>query len=221
MDQIELTVQHRSITGKQVKKLRVEGLMPLIVYGRRVEPVNLQASELEVKRAISQAGGQLIALSLEDEGTPRMVLARDIQRDSISGTLLHADLYEVDMSETVQVAVPLALVGEPPLVNTGEAVLVPILNSVEIECLPSDIVQSFQVDVSGLVNMDDAIYVRDLEVPETIEMLTSEDEMIARLQYVVEEEEEEEEEEFEFAPSVDDVEVIQRGAEEEEEEEED
>jgi large subunit ribosomal protein L25 len=124
------------------------------------------------------------------------------------------------MSETVQVEVPLAMIGEPPLVNTGEAVLVPILNSVEIECLPSDIVQTFQVDVSRLVNMDDAIYVRDLVVPDSIEMLTSDDEMIARLQYVVEEEVEEEEEEFELAPSVEDVEVIQRGVGEEGEEEE-
>ena len=218
MDQIELTAQHRSITGKQVKKLRAEGLIPLIVYGRKVEPLNVQAVELDVKRAITEAGGQLIELRLEEEGTPRMVLARDIQRDSISGALLHADLYEVDMSETVQVEVPLVLVGEPHLVDIGEAVLVPILNSVEIECLPSDIVQSFHVDASSLVNMDDAIYVRDLVVPEGIELLTSQDEMIARLQYVAEEEEEEEEEEFVFAPSVEDVEVIQRGAGEEEQE---
>jgi large subunit ribosomal protein L25 len=220
MDQIELVVQHRSITGKKVKHLRAQGLMPLIVYGRKAEPVNLQASEFEVKRAIGRAGGQLIELHLEDEGTPRMVLARDIQRDSISGALLHADLYEVDMSETVQVEVPLAMIGEPALVVTGQAVLVPILNSVEIECLPSDIVQSFQVDVSSMVNMEDAVYVRDLIVPDSIEMLTSDDEMIVRLQYVVEEEEEEEEEEFELAPSVEDVEVIQRGVGEDEQEDE-
>jgi len=219
MDQIELVAEHRSITGKQVKKLRAQGLMPLVVYGHRVEPVSIQASEVHVKQVIGQAGGQLIELHLEDEGTPRLVLARDIQRDSISGTLLHADLYEVNMSETVQVEVPLVLVGEPHLVDIGEAVLVHILNSVEIECLPLDIVQSFHVDVSGLVTMDDAIYVRDLVVPSGIEILTPEDEMVARLQYVVEEEEEEEEEEaFGFAPSVEDVEVIQRGPAEDEEE---
>jgi len=193
-------------------------LMPLVVYGHRVEPVSIQASEVHVKQVIGQAGGQLIELHLEDEGTPRLVLARDIQRDSISGTLLHADLYEVNMSETVQVEVPLVLVGEPHLVDIGEAVLVHILNSVEIECLPLDIVQSFHVDVSGLVTMDDAIYVRDLVVPSGIEILTPEDEMVARLQYVVEEEEEEEEAEFELGVSVEDVEVIQRGAAEEEDE---
>jgi large subunit ribosomal protein L25 len=79
--------------------------------------------------------------------------------------------------------------------------------------------QSIEVDVSSLVDMDDAIYVRDLSVPERVEILTDEDEMIARMQYVIEEEEEEEEEEF-VLPSVDEVEVIGERQEEEEEVEE-
>jgi large subunit ribosomal protein L25 len=122
------------------------------------------------------------------------------------------------MAETVQVDVTLAFVGEAPLVATGQAILSTIMSSVQIECLPGDIVQSLEVDISNLVEMDDAIYVRDLAVPEGIEMLTDEDEMIARMQYVVEEEEEEEEEEFGI-PSVEEIEVIGERREEEEEEE--
>ena len=104
------------------------------------------------------------------------------------------------------------------MVATGQAILSTIMSSVQIECLPSDIVQSLEVDISALVEMDDAIYVRDLVVPEGIEMLTDGDEMIARMQYVVEEEEEVEEEELGL-PSVDEVEVIGEREEEEEEEE--
>jgi large subunit ribosomal protein L25 len=219
MEQIELVAQPRSITGKQVKKLRLEGLMPLVVYGRKTEPVHIQATTPEVVRAFGESGGQLIELHIEGESEPRMVLARDIQRDVLSGAFLHADLYQVDIREKVQVEVRLSLVGEPALVNTGEAVLSVVLNSVEVECLPTDIVQSLEVDVSTLVNMDDAIHVRDLIVPDGIEVLTDGDEMIARLQYVMEEKEEEEEEEFELAPTVEDVEVIQRGGAEGEEEE--
>jgi large subunit ribosomal protein L25 len=219
MEQIELAAQPRSITGKKVKRLRSEGLMPLVVYGRETEPVNIQATAYEVARAFAESRGQLIELHIEGESEPRMVLARDIQRDVLSGAFLHADLYQVDIREKVQVEVRLSFVGEPALVDTGEAVLSVVLNSVEVECLPTDILQSVEVDVSTLVTMDDAIYVRDLAVPDTIELLTDGDEMIARLQYVMEEEEEEEEEEFELAPSVEDVEVIQRGVGEEEEEE--
>jgi len=221
MEQIELQAESRSIIGKKVKQLRVQGLMPLVVYGRKVEPLHLQASEFDVKRTIARTSGQLIALRVMGESDSRMVLARDVQRDVISGQLLHADLYQVDMTETVQVDVALSFVGEAILVATGQAILATMMNSVQIECLPSDIVQSIEVDISALVEMDDAIYVRDLAVPQGVEILSDEDELIARMSYVVEEEEEEEEDEFGL-PSVDEIEVIgERQEDEEEEEEED
>ena len=160
MEQIELQAESRSITGKKVKQLRAQGLIPLVVYGRRVEPLHIQASEFEVKRTIARTSGQLIALRVEGENDPRMVLARDVQRDVITGQLLHADLYQVDMSEAVRVDVTLAFVGEAHLVATGEAILATMMTSVEIECLPSDIVQSIEVDISALVEMDDASTVR-------------------------------------------------------------
>lgn len=219
MEQIELAAQLRSVTGKKVKRLRSEGLMPLVVYGRKTESIPIQAATAQVARALARSGGQLIALTIEGEDELRMVLARGIQRDFISGAFLHADLYQVDITETVQVEVPLSMVGEAALVSTGEAVLSVVLNSIEIECLPTEIVQSFEVDVSTLVNMEDVLHVRDLTVPDTITVLTDGDEMIARLQYIAEEEVEEEEEEFVLAPSVEDVEVIQRGPDQEEDEE--
>ena len=218
MEQIELQAEPRAITGKKVKQLREQGMMPLVVYGHKVEPLHIQAVEFDVKRTLARTSGQLIALRVEGESDPRMVLARDVQRDVITGSLLHADLYQVDMTETVQVDVALNFVGEAHLVSIGEAILATLMTSVEIECLPSDIMQSIEVDISKLVEMDDAIHVRDLSVPEGVEILTDEDELIARMQYVVEEEEEEEEEEFGL-PSVDEVELIGHRGEEEEEEE--
>lgn len=210
MEQIELAAESRSVTGKKVKHLRAQGLMPLVVYGHRVEPMPLQAVEFDVKRTLARTSGQLIALRVAGESEPRMVLARDIQRNTLTGSLLHADLYQVDMTETVRVDVSLSFVDEPHLVAIGEAVLVTMMNSVEIECLPGDIMQSIEVDVSSLAGMDDAIYVRDLRVPEGVKILTDEDEMIARMNYVQEEKEEE------GLLSVDQVEVISRQGEDEE-----
>jgi large subunit ribosomal protein L25 len=219
MDQIELEVQPRSVVGKKVKALRREGLMPCVVYGR-TDSMNIQAPELDAARAIGQAGGQLITLKVDGEDEGRMVLAREVQRDVISGQLLHADFLEVDITERLQVSVPLVLVGEPSLVEANEAVLLQALNEVEIECLPTDILQSIEVDVSALEDFSDAIYVRDLQLPSTIELLTPGDEMIARLDTIEEEEEEEEEEALFEVVEPGEVEVIGRGAEEEEEEEE-
>jgi large subunit ribosomal protein L25 len=160
-------------------------------------------------------------LTIEGEQGTRMVLARDAQYDVLSDALLHADLYEVDMTEKLQVDVPLSIVGEPRLVQTNEAMVLQVLNEVQIECLPGDIVQSIEVDVSGLEDFNDALHVRDLSLPETIEVLTPADELIVRLQAIQIEEEEEEEEEILFGEvEAGEVEVIQRGRAEDEEEEE-
>jgi large subunit ribosomal protein L25 len=210
MDQIELVVQPRSIVGKKVKQLRAQGVVPLILYGSKTEPINLQGPESDVQRAIMQAAGQLIRLQVENESSPRMVLARELQRDSLSGRFLHADLYEVDLTETLQVEVPLTLVGESIMVETGQATLLQVMNSLEIECLPFDLVQTVEVDISALAEIGDVIHVRDLIVPETIKVITHGDEMVVRLEMVMEEEEE-------GGVSVLDVEVIQRGRIEEEE----
>jgi large subunit ribosomal protein L25 len=172
----------------------------------------VQAAEVDVARAIHRAGGQLITLRVEGEDEGRMVLAREVQRDAISGQLLHADFLEVDITERIQVSVPLVLVGEPALVEANQAVLLQVLNEVEIECLPMDIMQSIEVDVSGLSDFDEAIHVRDLQLPETIELLTPGDEMVARLEAIEEEEVEEEEEALLEVTEPGEVEVIGRGA---------
>ena len=216
MDQVELACQLRSVTGKKVKTLRAEGLAPLIVYGT-TDPVNIQAVEFDVKRAIEGARGQLMALHIEGEENPRTVLAREVQYDAISGVVLHADMYEVDVTARIEVQVSLNLVGEPKLVTNGEAILLPVLNAVEIECLPTEIMQSIEVDVSKLVDMNDAFMVSDLMLPESVRVLTPSDEMIVRLELLEEEEEEEEEEVLEFVEPGE-VEVIQRGRAEAEEE---
>ena len=217
MAQMELSAQARSVTGKQVKRLRTQGKVPLIVYGYKTDPVNLQSVEFDTRRAIAKAGGQLMALRIEGEDEARMTLAREVQRDIITGKLIHVDFYEVDITERIEVEVPLTLVGEPPMVDMGQAVLMQVLNSVDIECLPTDIMQTIEVDVTKLVTLDDEIHVRDLVVPANVEMLTNRDELVAKLEPVLEEEEEEVEE-VAAAPSVEDVEVIQRGKVEEEEE---
>lgn len=218
MERVEMNVSPRVQTGKKVKRLRTEGLVPLVVYGRR-EPANLKGVEFDIHRAIQRASGRLITLNIEGQNEPRMVLAREIQRDVISGKLLHVDLYEVDMAVKVQVEVSLEFVGEAPMVRTNEASLLQTLNSVEIECLPGDILESIEVDVSGLDEIGDSLTVSDLVVPDTIEILTPGDDMVVRLVAIEEEIEEEEVEEMPF--ELGEVEVIGRGRPEEEEEFED
>jgi large subunit ribosomal protein L25 len=143
-------------------------------------------------------------------------LVSEVQRDSITNELYHVDFYQVVMTETVTAEVNILFTGEPPVVQQDDVMLLQGADSVEVECLPGDLIHSIEVDLSSL-EIDDAIYVRDLQVPENVTILTDGDELVAKVQYIyIPEEEEEEEEWVEVAPG--EVEVIAKGKEVEEEE---
>ena len=216
MEQFELKAEKRTIVGKRVKALRREGLVPAVLYGPKTEPTPIQFDGWELQRVLARAGGtNLISLRIGDAGKPKMALAREVQRDAISNELYHVDFYQVVMTETVAAEVNIVLVGEPPAVQQKEFMLLQGTDSVEIECLPGDLIHSIEVDLSGL-EIDDVIYVKDLQVPDNITILTDGDELVAKIQhlYIPEEEEEEVEEWVEVAPE--EVEVIAKGKEVEE-----
>ena len=218
MEQIELKVEKRTIIGKRVKVLRREGIIPALLYGPKTEPVPIQCDERELQRVLAWAGGtNLIALRIGDAGKPEMTLVSEVQRDSITNDLYHVDFYQVVMTEKVTAEVNIVFVGEPPAVQQSDVMLLQGADSVEVECLPGDLIHSIEVELSDL-EIDDAIYVRDLQVPDNVAILTDGEELVVKVQYlyIPEEEEEEEEEWLEVAPE--EVEVIAKGKEEVEEE---
>jgi large subunit ribosomal protein L25 len=216
MEQIELKVEKRTIIGKRVKVLRREGIIPALLYGPKTEPVPIQCDERELQRVLAWAGGtNLIALRIGDAGKPEMTLVSEVQRDSITNDLYHVDFYQVVMTEKVTAEVNIVFVGEPSAVHQNDVMLLQGADSVEVECLPGDLIHSIEVDISDL-EIDDAIYVRDLQVPDNVAILTDGEELVVKVQYLyIPEEEEEVEEWLEGAPE--EVEVIAKGKEEVEE----
>ena len=213
MERIELKVEKRTILGKKVKRLRRQGLIPAIIYGHKTEPIPVQIEERELTRVLAQAGpNRLITLRLD--GRPRLALAREIQRDVITDKLLHVDFYTVVMTEKLSAEVPLILVGESPAVERREGVLQHGIDTVEVECLPGDLIHSIEVDLSELKELGQAIYVKDLKVPPSVEILTDGEEMVVKVVPIVEEVEEEE-----VAVAPGEVEVVTKRKEEEFEEE--
>jgi len=208
MDKIELKAEPRTIRGKRLQTLRRAGLVPAIMYGHRTDPVCLQVKTPELDRVLARSGGsRLITLTVGDGLDTHMALAREVQRDVITGSPLHVDFYEVTMTEKIRVEVPVLLVGESPVVARGEGMLLHMLDTIEIECLPGDLLDRIEVNVNGLQDFDQAIYVRDLQVPSSIELLSEGDEMIVKVESIsIEEEEEEVEEVAAEAPA--EVEVI-------------
>lgn len=219
MEKIELVTGRRKVAKGAAKRLRSEGIVPGVLYGHGVENIPLKIQALRLNRVLSEAGSsQLIHLRIDDSPTTQPVLAREIQRDVLTGAPVHVDFLAVSMTEKITAQVALTLVGEPQPVVQGEGMLLHGAGEIEIECLPGDLIPSLEVDISDL-DFDTAVYVGDLQVPANITILSDPQEMIAQLSYeqmAVAVEEEEEEVLFEEEPT--EVEVISKGKPEEEEE---
>lgn len=199
MDEIMLTAQHREVLGKKVRHLRKEGLIPVVLYGREIEPQPLQIPLREIESVLQQAeSAPLVKLQVTGADAPVNILIRDVQRDILNGSLMHADLYQVVMSEEITAEVPIVLEGTAPAVTNLIGVLVQGLNSVQVQCLPADLIPEITVDISGLEELRDSILVSDLDLGEKISILAEPDDMIATITTMRAEEEEEVEELDEF-----------------------
>jgi large subunit ribosomal protein L25 len=206
MEQIELRAQSRTVFGKKTKALRRSGIVPATLYGPRTEALSLQMAAKEISTVLDQAGtNRLISLRIDDAGKPRMILARDVQRDVVTQSLLHVDLYEVVMTEKISAEIPITLIGEAPAVTNKEGLLVRGIDSLQVHCLPDQLSEAIEVDLSVLEVQDQAILVKDLMVGQDIEILTSPDEVVVKV-LALREEVLEEVEELEAEPA--EVEVI-------------
>ncbi len=193
VDRVELTAHERTLLGSKVKQLRRQGWVPGVMYGRDFTPQSLQFKERALEKVLSQvSGSQLISIKVEGQAETEYTLLREVQRDVIRSTLLHVDFYRVMMTESITTEVPLLIAGELLLAEQQEGILLYGISEVEVECLPGDLVDAIEVDLSELTEVGQAILVRDLAVPAGIEVLTGPDEVIVRIVPVKELELEEE-----------------------------
>jgi large subunit ribosomal protein L25 len=173
METVEISVERRTATGKgAVRKLRAVGQVPAVLYGpkRTAAHVTIDAEQFE-HRLGHLEGSHLIRI-LHAGGTDaelheRMVLLREMQRHPVTGRVLHADFYEVDLTERIAVSIPIHYVGKAVGV-VGGGILQPILRELEVECLPTEIPEFVEVDVTPL-GIHEAIHVADLKLPEGVE----------------------------------------------------
>jgi large subunit ribosomal protein L25 len=185
-----IEAQTRTIFGKKCAALRRQGLVPAVVYGPKIEPLHVQIPYRALQLALLKAGGtHLIDLSVD--GTTRAVLAREVQRDVIRGTILHVDFMAVDLSIKIRATVPVHFINESPAVTARAGNQVNGTSSLEIEALPGDLPEYIEVDLSVLKNVNDSLHVSDLAVSDKVEILAEPDEMIVRIAPLAAEEVEE------------------------------
>jgi large subunit ribosomal protein L25 len=219
MEQIELKAEPRKISGKHVKQLRAEGYVPAVLYGSKIKAALIQVASKPLHKALAQASGNtFISLQVGDK-KPVLVLAREVQRDVLRHHIVHADFYQVVMTEKITVEVPLAFVGDAPATKDG-GILVHGLGTIEIQCLPADVPPSIEVDLSPLTDFHSRISVADLHLPAAITILSEPESLVAHIEMPRKAEEEEVVVE-EAAAAVEPELVAKREKKEEEEEEED
>ncbi|NLG40330.1 MAG: 50S ribosomal protein L25 [Chloroflexi bacterium] len=212
-DDIIIKVEKRNVTGKQVSKLRRQGILPGVVYGHKVDSYPIQM-ETHATTLLMKKITPTTLVTLDLDGKQTRVIVRDRTYDVVTGALLHLDFLALSMTEKLRANVAIELVGEAPVLDEEPNTLINhVLNELEIEALPDDMLERVTVDISGIATSDDIISVGDLDLGDKITVLTPAEEVIVSVSYVAEEEEAEAETvEVETEP-----EVLEKGKKEEEE----
>lgn len=190
MERLSLKAEERITLGKKVKNLRKDGQLPGHVYGKGLQTEHVSVDGKTFLKTFKEAGETgLIDLKIGAEKI-RPVLVRGVQYDPVSGKPLHIDFYQVNLTQKVKVPVPLVLIGEQPeSVHLGETIVLQTLNEVEVEALPTDLIEKIEVDITILKNIDDAITVGQLNYDKSkLTIDIPEEEIVVKLAPAVTEE---------------------------------
>lgn len=190
MDRIPLKAEDRTILGKKVKHLRKEGKLPGHVFGNIKEVEHVSVDGHEFIKIFKQAGETgLIDLKIGEDRV-RPVMIKEVDVDPVKDDILHIGFYAVNLKEKVTVPVPIVLIGEgPESVKLGESVVLQNLGEVNVEALPTDLIENIEVNIDVLKEIGDAITVADLSYDRTILTVLAEgEEVVVKLDNAVTEE---------------------------------
>jgi large subunit ribosomal protein L25 len=178
MEKVVINATKRDVVGKQVKALRRAGKLPAVIYGRHTEPVNINLDAHSASGILAKlTASSLVTLNVD--GTEYPALVREKQRDFIKNRLLHVDFLAVSMTETLRTNVRVYFVGVSGAVKDFNAVMVHNLEQLEVECLPTDLPERIEVDISAMTKPGEGIRVRDVKVADNVRILNDPDTMVA------------------------------------------
>jgi large subunit ribosomal protein L25 len=188
MAEVKLKADVRERTGKgAARRARVSGRVPAVLYGRGIETTSIEVDRREFLSALSTDAGVNVLLDIELDGKSTLALTRELQRDPVRGTLLHADFVKVDRTTEIEVEVPIHLVGESPGAKEGGVLEQPLF-SVHVRCLPTDVPESVDADISAL-GIGDSLRVADLIAGRDYAILNDPEAVVASVAAPITEEE--------------------------------
>ena len=176
-----LELESRDLLGKKVETLRRSGLLPVHMYGPDIDSQSLQGDLKLLDRLVLEVGTNIpVSVTVKGSDNVNMCFVREIQRHPVTENILHVDFLRVDTSKVVRAEVPIILEGVAPASQRGGTLMQPLQNLV-VEALPMDIPVSLQIGVTDLDDFEKSLYVSDLVVPDNIALISSLDDLIARV----------------------------------------
>jgi large subunit ribosomal protein L25 len=187
MAEVTLKAVKRDDTGKgSARRARAEGRVPAVVYGQGIEPLSISVDRREFVTALHTDAGLNVLLNIDVDGSTTTALTRDIQTDPVRGTLLHADFVKIDLKQEVEVEVPVHVVGEAPGAKEGGVLEHPLF-TLHVRCLPTDVPESIEADISGL-QIGDALRVAELSEGRNFTILNDPEAIVASVAQPISEE---------------------------------
>ncbi len=195
MDTQKITVEKREITGRKVKNLRANNILPANIFGKGVKSQAIQLEKkvfLELYEKVGETG--IVELMIDKKSYP--VLIANIQLHPVTNEPIHVDFKQVNLKEKVTATVPIVLTGEAPAEKNGEGTVVQQILEIEVEALPTDLPDEFELDTSSLEKVDDALALKDLKYDKNkVEIKADLELIVAKVEPPQEEEEAEPQEE--------------------------
>lgn len=175
MEEVLLEAQKREDIGTgKANRLRKQSLVPAVVYGEGKKPLNIQLASRDFQHVIAVHKGESFVITLKIKDSSRSedksVLIKQIQHDPVSDEIIHIDFHEISLTKTIRVKVPLVATGEAVGVKQDGGVLDHTMWELEVECLPAQIPESIEVDVSSM-KIGDALHIKDLSLPQGVKVL--------------------------------------------------
>jgi large subunit ribosomal protein L25 len=177
---MQLKASARQPLGKRSRRVLREGKLPAILYGHNTEPTPILLDKLEFQKVFVKSGRtHLVDLAID--GRTEKVLVREIQTHPRRLGPIHVDFYQVDLQEKIEVEVPIHLVGESAPVKRGDADIMQPLHTIRVQCLPSDIPEALEVDITPLEEIEMELRVSDLIVPKNVTVLDDPEELVVKI----------------------------------------
>jgi len=177
---MQLNATPRPPLGKRSRRALREGKLPGIVYGHNTEPTPITLDKLEFQKVFVKSGRTHL-IDLAVDGRNEKVLIREIQTHPRRLGPIHVDLYQVNLQEKIQVEVPIHITGEAAPVKQGDGDILQPMYSVRVECLPSDIPEAFEVDITPLDEIEAELRVKDLTVPKDVTVLDDPEDLVVKI----------------------------------------